>query len=356
VIATGAPLLPVSSWETAFHARCQEVLALRTVTLDDVARRAGVSRATASRALNGSNRTVGAALRESVERAAAELGYEPNLPAQALARSAGNVVGLVVHDLADPYFAVIADAVTRAADRRGLVVMVGATGRDPEREIAYVAALRAQRVRAVLLVGSRTTGTSRRLRDEVDRYRGTGGRVACVGQDLLGVPTVAPANHEGARALAHALAGLGHRRFAILGGPPELITARERTSGFRDGLAEQGLPEPVVVAGAFDRDGGHAAAASLDLSAVSCLFAVNDVMAVGAVAALRERGIDVPGTLAVAGFDDIPSLRDLVPALTTVRLPLADMGERALELALDETAVSVQVPAEVILRDSTRRD
>ena len=82
-----------------------------SVTLDDVARRAGVSRATASRVLNGSSRKVGARLQESVERAASELGYEPNLPAQALARSASNVVGLVVHDLTDPYFAVIADAV-----------------------------------------------------------------------------------------------------------------------------------------------------------------------------------------------------------------------------------------------------
>jgi LacI family transcriptional regulator len=169
------------------------------------------------------------------------------------------------------------------------------------------------------------------------------------------VPAVAPANREGAKTLAKALAGQGHRRFAILGGPPELLTARERTEGFEEGLAEHGLPRPKIIPGDFDRDGGYASTEDLDVTDIDCLFAVNDLMAVGAVAALRTRGIDVPGTLAVAGFDDIPTLRDLVPALTTVRLPLTEMGERALDLALDQEAVSVKVPAEVVLRDSTRR-
>ncbi len=169
------------------------------------------------------------------------------------------------------------------------------------------------------------------------------------------MPTVAPDNLDGARQLAHALAAEGHRRFAVLSGPPELLTARERTEGFARGLAELKLPAAQEIPGAFDRDGGFKTTAKLDITGVDCLFAVNDLMAVGAVAALRERGVEVPGTLAVAGFDDIPTLRDLVPALTTVRLPLAEMGERVLDLALDEAAVSVPVPAEVVLRDSTRR-
>ncbi|GLZ13338.1 LacI family transcriptional regulator [Actinomadura sp. NBRC 104425] len=332
------------------------------VTLEDVARHAGVSLATASRVLNGSNRRVGAALRQRVELAAAELGYEPDVTAQALARGSSNVIGLVVHALTDPYFAALAEGAMRAADRHGLTVMVGTTHRDPEREIAVVSTLRVQRVRAIVLAGSRTSDETitKRLTAELTRYRDAGGRVACVGQDLLGVDTVAPANREGAAALARSLAGLGHRRFAVLAGPPGLLTAADRTAGFTAALADLGLPAPRVLHGDFDRDGGYAAAVELagsGLDEVSCVFAVNDVMALGALAALRDRGVDVPGDVSVAGFDDIATLRDLVPALTTVRLPLAEMGERALDLALSDTSEPAIEPvaAEVVLRASTRR-
>ncbi|WP_214107550.1 LacI family DNA-binding transcriptional regulator [Acrocarpospora catenulata] len=327
------------------------------VTLEDVARQAGVSLATASRVLNGSTRQVGAAMRARVEKAAAELGYRTNVAAQTLARGASNVIGLVVHDLVDPYFAAIADGAMRTADAEGHVVMVGTTHRDPEREIAYVATLNAQRAKAVLLAGSRVADpvVTGRLRAELDRYRETGGRVACVGQDLLGVDTVAPGNRAGAAALARELAALGHTRFAVLAGPPNLITAVDRRDGFCGALTELGLPDPQIVYGRFDRDGGYAAAAAVE-PGVTCVFAVNDVMAVGALAAFRERGVRVPEDVSVAGFDDIPTLRDLVPALTTVRLPLAAMGAHAVELALSSIGESrvVVVAGQIVVRDSVR--
>ncbi|GLW04977.1 LacI family transcriptional regulator [Microtetraspora sp. NBRC 13810] len=332
----------------------------RDATLEDVARQAGVSLATASRVLNGSTRQVGRALRDRVEQAAAELGYTTNRAAQALARSASDILGLVVHDLSDPYFAEVANAVVRAAGRHGLSVMVGTTFRDPEAEIGYVATLRAQRVRAIVLAGSRSADpeVTARLRAEIDRFQGTGGRAALIGQDLLGVDTVVPDNHAGSRELAEALARLGHTRFAVLTGPPGLLTAADRTAGFAEGLASLGLPAPVLIPGPFDRDGGHAAAREL-LAAhgteVTCVFAVNDVMAVGALAALRGAGVDVPGRISVAGFDDIPTLRDLTPALTTVRLPLAEMGTRAVELALGADPAGAEAArARVVLRESTR--
>ncbi|MER5622438.1 LacI family DNA-binding transcriptional regulator [Streptosporangium sp. NPDC002544] len=326
------------------------------VTLEDVARHAGVSLATASRVLNGSTRQVGASLRAKVELAAAQLGYRTNVAAQTLARGASNVIGLVVHDLTDPYFAAIADGAMRVAESQGLMVMIGTTHRDPQREIAYVSTLNAQRVRAVLLVGSRVADEqlTRQLREELDRYRETGGRVACVGQDLLGVDAVVPDNRLGAAALARVLAGLGHRSFAVLAGPERLIASMDRVAGFAAALEELGLPAPRVLHGSFDREGGYSAATQV--SGVTCVFAVTDVMAVGALAAFRDRGIRVPEDVSVAGFDDISTLRDLVPSLSTVRLPLAEMGARALEMALapDEGARAQVVTGEVILRESTR--
>ena len=326
-------------------------------TLEDVARRAGVSLATASRVLNGSRR-VGDAMRQRVQQAAAELDYEPDANAQTLARGSSNLIGLVVHDLTDPYFAAVAEGAMRAADRSGLIVVVGSTYRDPEREISYVSTLRAQRVKAILLAGSRISDqqATARLRTELNRYLDSGGRVACVGQDLLGVGTIAPGNRSGAAALARALAGLGHRRFAVLAGPAGLVTAADRSAGFSSALAELGLPEPLVVHGGFDRDGGYDSVQKVLGTDATCVFAVNDVMAVGALAALREHGVQVPGDLSVAGFDDITTLHDLVPALTTVRLPLAELGEWALDFALaDSVQPQVRhVEGEVVLRTSTR--
>ncbi|MFC4586954.1 LacI family DNA-binding transcriptional regulator [Sphaerisporangium corydalis] len=331
------------------------------VTLEDVAKHAGVSLATASRVLNGSSRQVGASLRVKVEASAAKLGYRVDATAQTLARGVGNVVGVIIQDLTDPYFAAIADGAIRGADEHEMVVTLGTTYRDPEREIALVATLNAQRARAVLIAGSRVVDEVmiRRLRAELDVYRASGGRVAIIGQNLLGTDTVAPLNREGGRRLAHALAGQGHRRFALLAGPANLYTAVDRAEGFSEGLAELGLPEPAVVHGGFDRDGGHAAAVELVAmdTGATCAFAVNDVMAVGAFAAFRELGVSVPQDMSMAGFDDIASLRDLVPALTTVRLPLAHMGSLALDLALsyEDVAREEPVAGEVVLRESVRR-
>ena len=334
------------------------------VRLADVALRAGVSIATASRVLNGGTRVVGNELREKVLAAALELDYTPNVHAQAIARGASNTVGLLVHDITDPYFSTIAAGVTGLADERGAVVLLANTRREPALELEYLAMLTAQRARAVIVVGSRFSGRAANatLAAQIDRFRAGGGRVACVGQDRLGTDTVVPQNAAGARALARALVGIGHRCFAVLAGPPELLTGRDRLRGFRRGLADEGLdPEAVrVINGPFTRDGGYAAAAELaaDRRGETCVFAVNDVMAVGAIAAFRDRRVDVPGDISVAGFDDIATLRDLVPPLTTVRLPLAEMGSSAAAMALDanqpESHRVVTVRGEVVLRASTR--
>jgi LacI family transcriptional regulator len=335
------------------------------VRLADVAELAGVSIATASRVLNGSARLVGEPYRERVVTAARQLRYTPNAPAQAVARGASNTVGLLVHDIADPYFSTIASGVAGVAEQRGLVVVLANTRRDARVEGAYVAMLASQRARALIIAGSRFAGRAENaaLAAEVERFTGIGGRVSCIGQDRLGTSTVVPQNAAGARALGHALFDLGHRRFVVLAGPPELLTARDRLRGFRSGLADRGIPaERVrVVHGAFTRDGGHAAASQLaaERRGETCVFAVNDVMAVGAIAAFREARVNVPGDVSVAGFDDIATLRDLVPPLTTVRLPLEEMGATAAAMALDDrgtrTKRVVTVRGEVVLRESTRR-
>ncbi len=309
-------------------------------TLADVALLAGVSLATASRALGtGHGRTVGADLRARVRAAAAELNYSPNAHAQAM-RGASSTIGLIVHDILDPFATSIASGVLEAARDRNLLVSIAATGTDPDTEVQLVESLRRQRASAVILVGSRfaDSAAQRWLAEEAAAIRASGGQVVVVGQDQLNTPAIVIDNAEGAEHLAKVLWSQGYRRFAVLAGPEFLLTSEERLAGFRQGLASVGypLPDENVIGSAMTRDGGHTAMTELldrEID-VDCVFAVNDVMAVGAMAALRDLRLSVPKDMGMAGFGDIAALRDIEPALTTVRLPLVAIGRQALGLAL----------------------
>ncbi len=343
------------------------------VTLQDVADRAGVSLTTASRVVNEGSRRVGPGLAQRVNRAVTELGYTANLQARAVATGQSTMIGVVVHDIADPYFSSISAGLIEVADARRLLVCISSTSATETAEREYVALMRAQRARAVILIGSRSDDAAARdaLRAEIAAFTGSGGRAVAVGQDLLGVDTILPENAAGAEALARAMVALGHRRFAVLAGPRGLLTARARLDGFRAGLAAWPAPlDPVrVIHGPFTRDGGYEAMSAVLAAAgprPDCVFAVTDVMAMGALARLRAGGLQVPADIALAGFDDIGTLRDVYPPLTTVRLPLKRMGEMAASLVLAEATSPaagtaddqqqprvIPVPGEVILREST---
>jgi LacI family transcriptional regulator len=333
------------------------------VTLSEVAREAGVSLATASRAINGSGtRTVRPELRERVLAAAERLRYVPDANAQAVARGHTSAIGLVVHDIADPYFSTIAAGVTEEADRHGFAVMLANTHHDPERELDFVRTLHNQRVRAIILAGGRQDDeeTAVRLRAAVEAYQSAGGTVAMVGPPVLEVATVDGDNARGARSLAETLHGLGYRRLGLLAGPQGQTTARERAQAFAQRLAELGAPvaPELVVASSFTRDGGYEGMRRL-LTAEQrpeVVFAVSDVMAVGAMAAARDAGVAVPAEVAVAGFDDIVTLRDITPGLTTVRVPMEEIGRKVTALALADPGGPVQhlsVTSAVVVRDST---
>lgn len=330
-------------------------------TLEDVARDAGVSLATASRVLNGSVRKVAESYRERVMVSATKLGYSPNLSAQAVALGASKTVALIVSDIADPYFSSIAAGVIREADARGLSVTMAATGRRPGYELELVRSLRGQRPKVLIIAGSRIDDDefSGALIGELTAFAAAGGRAAALTQPTLGVPTIDLENRAGAQALATELVAIGYRRIAIVAGPEHLLTSSERLAGFSAGLAAAGVTPVSVERAEFTRDGGYDAAGLLlerGISDLELVFAVNDVMAVGAMARFREAGIRLPEDLAVAGFDDIPTLRDITPALTTVSIPLEQLGVDAVSLALDSAAAAAQPPAHsgtVVLRAST---
>jgi LacI family transcriptional regulator len=330
-------------------------------TLHDVAREAGVSVATASRALNGSStRNVKPEYISRVLAAAERLNYQPHLSAQAIALGSTPTVALVVSDVDDPYFSSIAAGVVDAAEAQRLVPTVAIADRSPARELQIVRTLRGQRPRVIIVAGSRIdgSGTDAALGEELAAYQAAGGRVVLVSQEGLPFPTVAIDNAGGARRLAIALVERGYRRIAVLCAAPAIRTSRERCDGFLAGLVEAGAPEPLVLETGFTRAGGYDA--TRDLLAdrrpdVDAVVAVNDVMAIGAMTAIRDAGL-IPGRdLGVAGFDDISWCVDLDPALSTVAVPLHQVGVTAMEVALggDHQPLVIPVSTTVVLRDST---
>ncbi|WP_442576362.1 LacI family DNA-binding transcriptional regulator [Microbacterium sp. F51-2R] len=338
-----------------------EVVRTRTSapTLHDVANAAGVSLATASRVLNGSARKVGVSYRDRVLASAEELGYTANLSAQATAKGTSAVIALLVADIADPYFSLLASGVVRGADEAGLVVTISVTERDPAREIRLVRALRGQRPRGLILAASRSTESSAaELQHELAAIAATGGRVVGLGPGQGDMRTVLIDNRGGARALAAALIARGFRTAVVLAAQEGVRTSDDRIAGFADGFTSGGGSVERIYRGAFTREAGERVmgeALHEGIPSGTVVFAVSDVVAIGALTALREAGRSVGTDVALAGFDDIPGASDVTPALTTVRVPLDAVGYSALRAAVDETwqLNPAALRLEVALRDST---
>lgn len=330
-------------------------------TISDVARRAGVSVATASRTLSGA-RPVGSRLRERVLAAARDLSYAPNPHARALAQASDASIGVVVHDVSDPYFSEIVRGMLAAAEEHDRLVLICNTSRDPDRELAYVANFRAQRVQALVLAGSgiddREFGA--RMANQISGFESAGGKAVLIGRHYAPGDAVIPDNVGGARALAAELLAMGHRTFGVIAGPAKLTTTHDRLMGFRMGLEQAGvtLPDANVVEGDFTRESGARGALELldRVPSLTVIWALNDVMAVGAQRALRERGVRVPDDVSLCGFDDISLASDVTPQLSTIHVPMVEMGSRALRLALDARRSEIRIehlPAHVVLRGTT---
>ena len=332
-------------------------------SITEVARLAGVSTATASRVVSLSDYPVSAATRERVLEAARELDYVPNALARGLIKSRVPVVAVIVHDITDPYFAEVVRGVEDGAATAGYLVITCSSERNAERERSYVRLLRSIRAAAVVFAGSGLDDPT--LNEEIDRHlaamRADGAAVVHLSPHALGEPEIGVDNAAGIRAMVAALVGLGHRRIAFLAGPRSLFVARERLAGYRQGLEDAGIPfdDRLVVRTGFDQAGGaigvdRLLAGDAPFTAICC---ANDLLALGALGRLAELGIDVPSEVSVAGFDDISTAALTAPSLSTVRLPLREMGrlgfEHADRLLSGSEPERHVLPTEVVLRDST---
>jgi LacI family transcriptional regulator len=332
-------------------------------SISEVARRAGVSIATASRVVSESGYPVSAQTRERVLDAARALDYVPNALARGLLKSQTPLVGVIVHDITDPYFAEIVRGVEDGAEGTGYLVITCSSERDAARENSYVKLLRQVRAAAIIFAGSGLDdpALNAELPKHLDAMRDAGAAVVHLSPHSQGKPEIGVDNVGGIASMVHALVELGHGRIAFLAGPAALYVARDRLAGYRRGLNEAGISydDRLVVNTGFTAEAGARAvdvllAGAAGFTAISC---ANDLLALGALQRLHELGIAVPERVSVAGFDDISVAQMTAPSLSTVRLSLRELGRRGFEFAdavlHGETPEAIVMPTTVVLRDST---
>lgn len=330
-----------------------------TVNIYGVARAAGVSTATVSRALNGTGQ-VAERTRRRIEEAISALGYQPNRVARSLVLKATHTIAILLPDITNPFFPALVKGVQLAADEQGYAVLLCHTGGDPTKEESYFEVLRGQHVDGVLLVG--LVSPPERLKRLVRH----GLPVISLDRsvDLPGSATVRIDHQAGGRLATEHLLRLGHRRTAHIAGPNGLTVSQQRLDGYRQALARGGLAldDRLVAVGDFSEDGGYRGVEELlaRKRVFTALFAANDLTAIGAMTALRERGLRVPEDVSVVGFDDIHLASYISPKLATVRQPAYEMGRRAARLLIDACRAGGRLAegttifeCELVVREST---
>ncbi|MGO1949286.1 MAG: LacI family DNA-binding transcriptional regulator [Mycobacteriaceae bacterium] len=322
------------------------------MTMQDIATAAGVSVTTVSHALSG-KRSVSASTQERIRRIVDESGYVPDAAGRRLKTGRSGVIALAVPDVSDRYFGSIARGAEEEADRRGYGLLVSSTGdSDPNRESRYFNLVRTRSVDGLLYTGSRDMKPSHDLARLSDQ-----GPVVLVDEEMpaLTAPFVASDNLEGGRVAGRHLLALGHNKAVVFSGPQGLKSQVERVQGFRESF-----PPSLVLHGEFDIESGYRSASDvldsgLDFTAI---FAGNDLIAIGAIQCLRERGFSVPDDVSVIGFDDIDLAGFVSPTLTTVRQNSHEMGAEAARRLLTwldtgNSPESAVIPVELVDRQST---
>lgn len=298
------------------------------MTIKDVAKAAGVSVASVSRALNGHD-SVTPDTRQRILDVAARLRYMPNSAARSLITQRTQTIGAVLPDLHGEFFSELIRGMDAAARARGLHLLVSSSHGSAS-EVGEVLRTLRGRVDGVLIMSPHADAVT--LADNLPAALPTvlmNTRLA--GGDYL---SLSIDNYGGAYAMVEHLVACGHRRIAFVAGPPNNFDADERLRGYRDALKKR-LPKqaPEILQGDFSEESGYRAGLAVrELTPrPQAIFAANDMMAIGCLFALKELGLDVPGDIALAGFDDIPIARFVSPPLTTMRVRIADLGSQALE-------------------------
>jgi len=330
----------------------------KKTTIRDVAQRAGVSPSTVSRVLNPHAAVhMRPATRERVLEAIRELRYTPTKSAQRMRRQRGDIIGVLLPDISNPYFSLLARGAESIAFEEGYSTLICDSNHSVERESRYLDLLMAEQVDGIVFVPVGTPDWQR-----IQRLRDQGVRIVAADrcQDrLLGVEAD---NWHGSHCLTQHLLSLGYRQIAYIAGPLEVRTTQERLRGFQDAMRNAGLDPIVIRHGAYTFDSGYQLASEvLAGHSVDALMGGDDLVALGAMRAAESLGIDVPGQLGITGFDSVPLLSLIHPALTSVRIPVYEIGRESMTLLVrhigttDSPGDPTVLPVELVPGSSCRQ-
>lgn len=306
------------------------------VTIDDIARLAGVSKATVSRVINNKNEGVGAETRKKIQKLIDDLEYKPNLLARGIVTSKTKTLGLIIPDITNPFFTELVKAVENHANKNGYTVIIANTDFSRIKEEDYVSTFIAKRVDGVILTS--TVSDNNTIHSKFKKYN-----VPCVlldrAMNTIDYDAGVYVDNEcGLYISCEYLIKHGNKRIAFISGPKNVSTSKERIEGYKMALAQYQIEfdESLIKYGNFTLDSGYKAVWELNKGEIDFtgILASNDVMAIGAMKALRELGYKVPEDVEIIGFDNIELSSMIDPPLTTVQQPTLEMGKKAIEFLL----------------------
>jgi LacI family transcriptional regulator len=313
--------------------------------------------------MSGSSHPVSELTRQRVLSAADRLAFEPNRLARALVTARSQTIGVIVHDISDPYFGDIVRGLEDGLQVEDYRLFVASSVRDPDKETSYVRAFLAHQVDAVVFAASSITdpGYIETVQSLMRRFQARGGVVVTLSDHVIDGHRVVFDNHQAMADMVGYLFERGHRSIGYIGGPSELEVSRVRLAGYHAAVAELGLESGSghVAEGGFTVTGGSAAMADLLANVeVTAVVAANDLMAIGAMRHLLTSGKAVPDDISVAGLDDIAIAEYGPVPLTTMRVPTYEIGRRGAEILLEGLdggePEDASVVGEIIERDSVR--
>jgi LacI family transcriptional regulator len=322
---------------------------MERVSIEDVAKLAGVSITTVSRVVNNINYPVSEKIKKKVLTAVEELHYIPNNAAQQLKKKFNNIIGLIVRDISDPYFGEIAKGVTERASELGYLSFVCNTGRNPENELRYHEILWQHRVKGIILAGGGLNSQEyiAELNEQLERNRKYGLRIVALAPQGFDMPYISVDNIEVGRIITQYLIDKGHKRIAFISGPKNVFTAEERLQGYLMALKENIIPfnKSLVVNSDFTWKGGYEACRELLLnsSGVTGICCANDNISIGALHALKEKGFHIPDDVSMISVGDITQAQYSDPPLTTVAIPRYEMGKKAVDVIVNEKALEIDL-------------
>jgi LacI family transcriptional regulator len=300
-------------------------------TMKEVALRAGVSTATVSRSLDAAS-SVRPATRERVLKAVAELDYQLNHLPRNMRQRSSRTLGLVITDIANPFFTAIVRGCEDIAQSQGYSFLLANTDEDAAKEEQTLRTMASERVGGVILASADEAS------EPIRRLIASGIPVVALDRRINGVAvdTVTSDNEGGAYDATKHLLDLGHARIGMVGGPQLVSSTRERTAGYTRALRSQGFTDTLIRAADLRERGGYLATLDLLDSALrpTAIFSANNQMTIGVLAAIRDRGLRIPEDISLIGFDDLPTAAVLTPPLTVVAQPTYQLGARAAELLL----------------------